>query len=533
MRQGDLGEITEPIYDPATGLEFPNRMIPADKINPIARRAADVWPLPNGPGLANNYSENVVNTQRLNAGDLRLDYRFDERSSAFVRASLAMREFGDGTFGNVYMGGNNSESDNYNVVAGYTRAFGSNKFYELRLGYNRFDVEQHGEDFGNDKSNELGILNGNIPGQPNTSGIVRFNITGFQQTGSAGFTNSVRFGSTVHLTNNLSWTLEKHNLKFGADFRLMRSTLTNPENMPRGQFNFDRLYTSRAGAAGTGHPWASFLLGFPTGVDRGFVDTLPKVRRNFIGLFVQDDFRVSSKLSLQLGLRWDLMTPPVDANNNQSNFSLDDGRIHLASDGNRGPNLDTHYDYFAPRLGLAYSPDGGKTAIRAGFGISYFPDNFGANGGTNERNYPFFQVIQIRSTLASQNTPFRSMNDGLPGFTSVPREATLAPPAGFAVFYIPNHFHEDTVKMVNVGVQRELGWNTMAEASYVRTMGTNPAPSRRAAPTPAAPPTSRPSTSAIATASPGTTPSRSRSTSGSRRDCRRWCPTHIQRRRTP
>ena len=473
MRQGDLGEVAEPIYDPVTGLEFPNRIIPVDRIDPIARRAADVWPLPNGSGLANNYSENVVNTQRLNAGDLRLDYRFDERSSAFVRGSLAMREFGDGTFANVFMGGNNSESDNYNVVAGYTRAFGRNKFYELRVGYNRFDVEQHGEDFGNDKSNELGLLNGNITGQPNTSGIVRFNITGIQQTGSAGFTNSVRFGSTLHLTNNLSWSLGKHNLKLGADFRLMRSTLTNPENQPRGQLNFDRLYTSRAGAAGTGHAWASFLLGLPTGVDRGFVDTLPKVRRNFLGLFVQDDFRVSAKLSLQLGLRWDLMTPPVDAHDNQSNFSLDDGLIHLASPDNRGPSLDTHYDYVAPRLGLAYTPDGGTTAVRAGFGLSYFPDNFGANGGTNERNYPFFQVIQIRSPLANQNTPFRSLNEGLPGFTSVPRAPTLAPPAGFAVFYIPSHFHEDTVKMWSLGVQRALGWNTMLDAAYVRTVGTN------------------------------------------------------------
>ena len=476
MRMGDLSEVVDsrgnpvPMYDPATAQEFVGQIIPASRINPIARRVADVWPLPNGPGIANNYSENVVDKQRLNAGDLRLDYRFSERASAFVRASVAMRTFDEGAFGNVFMGGNNSESDNFNVVGGYTRSLSADKFYELRIGYNRFDVEQHGEDFGVDKSNELGILNGNVPDHPNTSGIASFRVSGFRDMGSPGFTNSQRYGSTLHITNNLSWIRDKHTLKAGVDVRLMRSTLTNPENQPRGTFTFERLYTSRAGTAG--HPFASFLLGHPTNVDRGFVDTIPKVRRNFIGVFLQDDFRVSRKLSLQLGVRWDLMTPPVDANNRQSNFSLADGLIHIASPENRGPNLNTHHDYIAPRLGFAYSPDEGKTAIRGAFGISYFPDNFGANGGTNERNYPFFQVIQLRNP-GNQNTPWRSLDQGLPGFSPVTLSSTLTPPPGFAVFYIPPDFHDDTVKMFNLGVQRDIGWNTMVEATYVRTMGTN------------------------------------------------------------
>ena len=158
---------------------------------------------------------------------------------------------------------------------------------------------------------------------------------------------------------------------------------------------FDRNYTSNNGAAGTGYSLASFLLGYPNQVQRDIVDTYPNVRRNFWGVFAQDDFRVSSKLSLQLGLRWDLITPPVEASNRQSNFSLADGLIHVASADNRGPNWNTHYDYFAPRLGLAYTPDEGRTAVRAAFGISYFADNFGANGGTNERNYPFFQEVNL------------------------------------------------------------------------------------------------------------------------------------------
>jgi hypothetical protein len=122
---------------------------------------------------------------------------------------------------------------------------------------------------------------------------------------------------------------------------------------------------------------------------------------------------------------------------------------------------------------VAYSPDNGKTAVRAAFGVSYFADNFGANGGTNERNYPFFQQVDLNTPTTF--APFRSISDGLPFFTpiTIAPGSAVAPPAGFAVFYIPQHFHADTATMWNVGVQRELGWNLMGEVAYVGTRGTN------------------------------------------------------------
>ncbi|HEX6738275.1 MAG TPA: TonB-dependent receptor [Vicinamibacteria bacterium] len=469
MRRGDLGEIRDPIYDPLTGLPFAGNVIPAARLNPISRQVADIWPLPNRAGLADNYVENNVLTQSVNAADLRLDYKLSESSSVFARYSLSKRTYDEPAPGNIFMGANNSESTNINGVLGYTRTFGSNRFYELRVGYNKYDTDQFAEDFGLEKNNELGIPNGNLPGHPETTGIASFRPSGFSNTGSPGTTNAVRLGSTVHLTNNFSWIRAKHSMKFGADVRFMRSTLTNPQTQPQGRFTFDRLYTSNRGATGTGYSWASFLLGYPNQVQRDIVDTYPKVRRTFLGLFAQDDFRLSSKLSLQLGLRWDLVTPPVDTENRQSNFSIEDGLIHVASSSNRGPDLDTHHDYFAPRLGLAYTPDNGRTALRAAFGISYFADNFGANGGTNERNYPFFQEVNLVSPTTT--TPFRSVSDGLPTFSAVTLAPTLTPPAGFAVFYIPRDFHEDTAYMWNVGVQRELGWSTVVDLSYVGTRG--------------------------------------------------------------
>src|SRR6185503_8285604 len=357
------------------------------------------------------------------------------------------------------------------AVVGYTRAIGANKFYEARVGYNRYWTHQFAEDFGVDRNNELGIPAGNLPQFPESSGVASFRPAGFASTGSPGTTNAIRVGTTYNITNNLSWIRNKHSFKTGFDVRIVSGAVSNPQTQPQGRFNFDRNYTSNRGASGTGYSFASFLLGFPTSIQRDVVDTWPLIHRNFAGVFVQDDVRLSRKLSVQLGLRWDLMTPPVQDDNRQSNFSPADGLIHLASDSNRGPDRKTQYGYVAPRVGLAYTPDNGKTAFRAAFGMSYFADNFGASGGTNERNYPFF--LQVDITSPTSFTPFRSISDGLPTFTSVPLAPTLTPPAGFAVFYIPADFHEDTAKMWNLGVQRELGWNTVVDVSYVGTRGSH------------------------------------------------------------
>jgi hypothetical protein len=471
MRQGIFTEIADQIYDPITHVPYAGNVIPSGQINSIARQVADIWPLPNRPGLADNYVENNVLTQDQNAGDGRLDYKLNNQASFFGRFSVAKRHYDEPAPGNIFMGANNSDSTNFNIVGGYTHVFGSNKFYEARIGYNKYDTHQFAEDFGINKNNDLGIPNGNLAQFPETSGIASFRPSGFSNTGSPGTTNAQRVGRTIHLTNNLSWLKAAHSLKFGADLRLVSGAVSNPQTQPQGRFTFDRLYTSNAGATGTGYSFASFLLGYPNLVQRDIVDTWPEIHRTFLGLFAQDDFRVSRTLTLQLGLRWDLMTPPVQTDDRQSNFSVEDGLIHVASPDNRGPDRITHYDYFAPRVGVAYTPDNGKTAVRAAFGISYFADNFGANGGTSERNYPFFQQVDLVSPTSF--TPFRSLSDGLPTFSSVPLAPTLTPPPGFAVFYIPPDFREDTVTMWNVGVQREIGWDTMIDASYVGTRGTN------------------------------------------------------------
>ncbi|MBI3694199.1 MAG: TonB-dependent receptor [Acidobacteria bacterium] len=478
QRQGILTEGSQPdIYDPLGGQLFPGKVIPPSRLNSISRKVADIWPLPNRPGMVDNYIENNSLAATVDQFDAKVDWQVTPRDSVFTRESLAQRDLTDPSPGNMFMApgpggsGFNSRSRNQNAVAGYTHTFSATKINELRIGFNRFAVTHFAPDFGVAKNNELGIPNGNIPGQDYTYGIARFSIPGFQQTGGPGSTNAIRVANIFQYTDSFTWIRNRHTLKFGADIRRVQSTLTNPQTQPRGLFEFDRNISSNQGASGTGSPWASFLLGYPWHLVRDFVDTRPGVRMLFTGYYVQDDFRVTSKLTLNLGLRWDLFTRPVEKYNRQSNFNPTTGLIDVASPDNRGPNVDNFMGSWGPRVGLAYSPDNGRTAFRSAYGISYFPDNFGATGGTLERNYPFFLINELFTP--TPYTPFRSVSDGLPGFQHVPLQPHLTPPPGFAVWVVARNFRQDMAQMWNFSIERQLPGNMMAAAAYVATKGSH------------------------------------------------------------
>jgi hypothetical protein len=467
---------TATIYDPASNPDpaqrtaFANNVIPVSRFDPVALKALGIYPLPNRPGVVNNYIENISQRQNVNQFDIRGDYQFAKLGRLFVRESYSRRDLRSQlpnapflAFGEI-----NSDSRDHNAVIGHSYSFSPTLLNEFRFGFNRFNTNHNGSDSSVDKNNELGIRNGNLAAFPETRGVANFGIPGLTGTGSPGFTNAIRLSNTYQLTENVTWVKNAHTVKFGADLKRLESTLTNPEQNPRGFFNFNTNFTSRAGSGGAA--FASFLLGAPDNYGRGIVNTRPAVRMFFGGFYVQDDWRVNKKLTLNLGLRYDVFTHPRERHNRQSNIDLKTGKIVIASDDNPGPNIDTYKRNFGPRIGFAYTPDDGKTAVRASFGIGYFPDNFGATGGTLERNYPFFQTFIINAS--SQFAPSARLSvDGLPGFVAQPLAPTIDPPAGIQLFLIPQNFRQDTVAMWQLSVQRQLSNSSVAEIAYVGNHG--------------------------------------------------------------
>jgi hypothetical protein len=490
MRQGILlpEEGFDTIYDPDSSATtagvspFPGNRIPATRWDSVTRQVVDIFPAPNTastrPGPFQNYIQNVSNSQNVGAFDIKVDYNFEKAGRLFVRESYVKRILDNVPPGNQFMFSDpDSESRNHNAVVGYSASIRPTLLNELRLGFNRFNTHHFGNDNNVDKNNELGIRNGNLPAFPESRGIANFDVNplyrvgaGTSAFGAPGWTNAIRLANVFELTNGTTWIRSSHTFKFGLDLRRVRSTLTNPESSARGNFVFGRDMTSLQGTGGA--EFASFLLGYPSSVTRGLVNTRPDVRMVQGGLYLQDDWRMSRSLTLNLGLRWDIFTHPIEGYNRHVNFNPSMGKFNGATDDNDGPNVNTRKTNFAPRFGFGYSPDQGRTAVRGAFGLSYFTDNFGANGGTLERNFPLFQNFSVAAPV--QFRPFTKLDrDGLPAFSPTPLAPVIDPIAGIAPFYLPEDYRQGTILMWNIGVQRQLAANDVVEVAYVATRGTN------------------------------------------------------------
>lgn len=483
MRQGILlpEEGFDTIYDPDSSaspagvLPFAGNQIPRARWDRVSAQVMDLWPLPNTtpsrPGPFLNYIQNVSDSQDMNAGDIKVDYQFQRFGRLFARESYAKRDLNMTPPGNRFIATDpDSDARSHNAVIGYSASIRPTLLNELRLGFNRFDTFHFGQDFGVDENNALGIRNGNLAAFPESSGIANFEVSPLRGFGAPGWTNAQRLANVYEITNATTWVRSSHTLKFGTDLRRIRSTLTNPEGSARGTFTFSRDMTSLEGTGGA--EFGTFLLGYPSSIFRGLVNTRPDVRMVQGGLYLQDDWRFNRTLTLNLGLRWDIVTHPIDGHNRQTNFNPITGKFNAATDDNRGPNVDTRKTNFAPRVGFAYSPNQGRLAIRGAFGMSYFPDNFGANGGTLERNFPLFQNFNVGPSVPYR--PFSKLSvDGLPSFSPVPLAPEFDPIAGIQPFYMPRNFRPVTAYMWNVGVQHNVGASGAVEVAYVATRATH------------------------------------------------------------
>jgi hypothetical protein len=468
MRNGNLSGQT-PAYNPSTGQPFPGNIITG--INPIAERVANLFPLPNLPGITSNYDQNTVDTENQPEGDLKVDWQISPANHVFARESLSERTYTSPSPGNVFMmGGPYSRTLNQIPSAGWTHIFSPYVVNDFRVGYTRAWLLEFPNDHGIDENDIVGLPNGNLPGIFG-SGIAQFNVPGYESTGDPGWPGEHDY-NIGDITDGLTIERGSHSVKAGADLEHVSMVDTNPQDDPRGIINFNGDVTSNNGAAGTGNPYASFLLGYPEEVLRDNVVVVPRDTMLDFGPYAQDDWKITRNLTLNYGLRWDLFTPAFESSNREANFNETTGLMQFASSGNRGPNINTNYGNVSPRIGLAYSPGrSGRTAIRAAYGISTFNGVYGANGGTLERNYPFFPITDLLTPTPFQ--PFYSLSQGLPVPQTIPYVAaeTFTPPPGTDIFEMDPNFKENRVENWNVSVQRQLSRGFGLTVAYVGTHG--------------------------------------------------------------
>ncbi len=457
------GVFPSKITDPATGAAFPGNTIPMSRWDPVAAALVALYPAPNQPGIVNNFYYNPKERVSSDTYNLRLDHHFNSKDYLFGRISQG---WGENFLPTLLPQPANQQGftdlTQRQIMVSETHTLSANKLNEFRLGFtytlNNQDV------LGPRLFSQFGIKG--ALDEPRIKGLPVFTITGFSGLGTqnpgntpipasgSGNFPAEKSGKLWQLLDNFSWIHDRHSIKFGVD--LERVTIfAYATNSARPTYTFNGTYT--------GSPLADFLLGYvySASTSEQQLDTLQQYVYNG---YVQDDWKATSRLTLNIGLRYELPTPFVEAHDRQSNFVLDQGPCYLqlitvAQDGQCGIGralTRTDYNNFAPRVGLAYQATG-KTVVRSGFGVFYGRDEDLGIQRRLPNNPPF---VTSSSFTGSQTTPTFLLQNGFPSDA-----LSLASPSATVNSY-PFNFPVPYVIQWNLNVERQLGGNFVAQVGY-------------------------------------------------------------------
>ena len=490
MRAGDFSSISNTIFDPLTihadpadptGKNlirdaFPGNRMPASRLNAVSQAAASLYPLPTLPGTVNNITTNPAVPFDVNQGDARIDQRFGPKDSIFGRYSLQDdTRTTPGYFPAPAVGagpGNpGSAGDRAQQVAfGWTHLLSATTLNEVRAGFTRLAQVTAPLTQGTNLATQLGIPGVDV--SPVLSAMTNILISSYAGLGEGGSVPLVKINNNYQFTDTVMVTRGKHSIRFGGEIvRREINTFDCPN--PLGSFSFNGQFTNRGigvSTSGTGNAMAEFLLGAPGSVTYTIMNGLTGDRRTELGFFAQDDIRLTSRLTINLGLRYDLYTPNVEVANRMANFVPALGDIFAAGSsqvhGSRA-TVETDYNNFAPRVGFAFRPES-KTVIRSGYGIFYASEDVGGDPRL-AGNPPFVGNPQFSADY-SNFAAARKISDGLPAArpTTV---ASQAPGLHNPIRYRPYDSRTPYVQQWNFNVQRELPGNMVATLGYVGSKG--------------------------------------------------------------
>jgi hypothetical protein len=427
------------IFDPNTTMslgggaykrtQFTGNQIPGSQFDPAAAKLLALFPAPTSPGAANNYTVSPTENIKTNRFDFRHDLQLSEKDNLFARYSYFTYDYRyPGPFEAPLIGSttfqNSVKATTGNAAGlGETHSFSPRVVNEFRAGYNRIQdvLTPFVQDYIDD---QYGL--GGIPRQPGVAGLPSITISGTTTIGEASFLPNSKISETATLQDNLSFQAGNHSLKFGGSYRFVRSWFAISSNA-RGNYTFNGGFTQNPQNRGaTGSGLADFMLGIPsTGSISNF--TQGDLRYRYWGGFIQDDWKATSKLTINAGLRYELWTQPVERHNNQANFYLADRKLAYAFnnvpagvpasavenvplDIDTRSLLKTSHTNFAPRLGFAYQA-APSLVVRGGAGIFYADSPFVGASGRLVANPPY----AIANSYATDNiTPILGLSTGFP-----------------------------------------------------------------------------------------------------------------------
>ena len=412
------------IYNPATTTlvngkyvrqPFANDVI-TTPLDPAAKALLARFPTPtNLTATANNYTRTANDADHQNQFDFRVDGVIRGKDRAFGRYSyfsdveqpVTPLPDGSGAVTGSVIGTGGvvglSHVLGQQAVFDETHTFTDHLLNDVHVGYTRRGNTIAGPTLGDTASAALGI-----PGIPTnaefSNALPLFTFAGYQQLGPSASTFSQYQTAVWQIEETLNYTRGRHAIKAGADLRFYQLNAVSPPN-PTGSFAFTTTGTNQQGTAGSGNAIASFLLGQVDTFSIDLQESKLRPRDHIQEYFVQDDWRTSDRLTLNIGARWTLHSPSTEKNNQGAVFNLATQQLDYAGqNGNSKSARELHYDNVAPRVGFTYllTP---KTVVRSGFGI-VFIDQSGITTPFTLPQFPFIQNVQQR-TQDSVNPAFQ------------------------------------------------------------------------------------------------------------------------------
>ncbi|MDQ6664998.1 MAG: carboxypeptidase regulatory-like domain-containing protein, partial [Acidobacteriota bacterium] len=448
------------IYDPVspTRTQFPNNTIPASRFDPLARQLLALYPVPNLPVLANNYVRTGVEPDDQDQFDTRIDRYFTPAQHAFARYSFLRDDDtpvtplpgGSGSIASGVISATVTRGDQ--VVGEHEWALTPMLLNQLRFGYTRRNSS------GNGPRNSSLTLPA-IPANSFSSALPTFNVTGLQQIGPAAGANSRFTTSVTEYLDTLSYVHGRHTLKFGADIRRESLDVIQPPN-PAGSYMFNTTGTNALGAAGSGNALASLLLGQVSAFTIDIQRQQLRERANIAEFFAGDDWKVTNRLSLNLGTRYTLNFPSHEVKRQGAVFNLKTQELDFPR---TARNLE--WRDFGPRAGLALRISD-SLAIRSGYGLIWFEQT----GITTPFTLPQFPFVQTagQQTQDNINAAFLLSNGPAVQVTAPNPDSGL----GQGVFGTQRGNGSGYSQQWNFTIQKTFGRNLNFEIGYVGSKNT-------------------------------------------------------------
>lgn len=498
------GQTVGQIYDPATGnpdgsgrTPFPNNHIPINRVDPISVKLLRLLQAPNQTATLaspiNNFFIVLPFQKTADTYDVKIDAQLTAKDHLSGRYSYQkVNTFQAPAFGSA--GGGPAQGafqgtglqNAYSTGLNYDRAFSSTLLTEARFGVAHYHSNSQPSDYGSNDASTIGIPGVNI--SQFTSGQVGVNLSDFVAASTTtpliGYAASMpwrRGEANIDFVNHWTKIMGNHTIKFGADLRRVQDNLLQDQTFsPRGLVTFSENQSSELGAQPSiVNQVASFLLDVPSQVGRDVNSITPAYRQWWLFAFAGDKWQASSKLTVDMGLRWEFYPPATPGKSGGfSNYDPTTNSLVIAGVGGNPSNLgmETRYRYFAPRTGFAYRANE-RTVIRGGFGISYmpFPDNTYAYNYPVRANNSYQSLNSYTPSLLDNGQPF-TFAGGFPAPVSanVPSSGIIrasGPLLNQSYVVIPKVFKNPYVESWNVAVQQSLPAQFNLQISYVANHG--------------------------------------------------------------